>query len=308
MRRPPTSTATLRRFATDSARLSHHRRRVRHHPGGSRGALSCLAPPHLRDHHRGRVPSNCRRRRPDRARRRWPLRRLRANPGMRGCRHGHQMVRRLHTSAMSTARCAFTRQRSSPVSAQITQAAYDCRYPFWSPDGKRLYFISLARDRESLWSISAAGALPRSSLKTSIGPPSRPTPGRLRFFGTSAGGLSLARPRSGSGPRAAAKRRHRIPRPTLRWARATFSPDGRTLALSAIPRTIDVPPDARGWQLWVLPTSNGHPYRRLQSLSDVVPRVTNLAWMPDSRHLVLSLRSIGMESHLWMADLERDRA
>ena len=77
---------------------------------------------------------------------------------MRGCRHGHQMVRRLRTSAMSTARCAFTRQRSSPVSAQITQAAYDCRYPFWSPDGKRLYFISLARDRESLWSISAAGA------------------------------------------------------------------------------------------------------------------------------------------------------
>ena len=55
----------------------------------------------------------------------------------------------------------FTRQRAASVSAQITQAPYDCRHPFWSPDGKRLYFISLARERESLWSISAAGGTPQ---------------------------------------------------------------------------------------------------------------------------------------------------
>ena len=71
-----------------------------------------------------------------------------------------------------------------------------------------------------------------------------------------------------------------------------------------------MPPDARGWQLWVLPTSNGHPYRRLQSLSDVVPRVTNLAWMPDSRHLVLSLRSIGTWNRIcgWQISSVTERA
>ena len=55
----------------------------------------------------------------------------------------------------------FTRQRASSVSAQITQAPYDCRHPLWSPDGKRLYFISLARERETLWSISAASSTRR---------------------------------------------------------------------------------------------------------------------------------------------------
>lgn len=92
-------------------------------------------------------------------------------------------------------------------------------------------------------------------------------------------------------------------------AALAFSPDGRRLAVSAVPRTIGVPPEARGWQLWVVPLSGGEPYRRLQWMTDVVPRVTNLAWMPDSQHMVLGLTSLGTsESHLWMADVERDRA
>ena len=63
---------------------------------------------------------------------------------------------------MSIARC-----RSSRDSVQrrclrrSREAPYDCRHPFWSPDGKRVYFISLARERESLWSISAAGGTPQ---------------------------------------------------------------------------------------------------------------------------------------------------
>ena len=55
----------------------------------------------------------------------------------------------------------FTRRLSSPGSAQITHAPYDCRYPFWSHDGKRIYYASLARERESIWSVSAAGGTPQ---------------------------------------------------------------------------------------------------------------------------------------------------
>jgi eukaryotic-like serine/threonine-protein kinase len=204
----------------------------------------------------------------------------------------------------------FTRLRSSSVSAQITQAAYDCRYPFWSPDGKRLYFISLARDRESLWSISAAGGTPQVVIENVTRAAISPDGKTIAFLRDEhpedvVGAATLWFWTASSGE----QKYQGFHGVRFIEAAPAFSPDGRTLALSAVPRTINVPPDARGWQLWVLPMSGGQPYRRLQSLNEVVPRVTNLAWMPDSRHLVLGLRLIGtLESHLWMADLERDRA
>ena len=43
----------------------------------------------------------------------------------------------------------------------VTKAAYDCKYPFWSPDGKRLYYVSLATDRDGIWSVGAAGGTPQ---------------------------------------------------------------------------------------------------------------------------------------------------
>jgi serine/threonine protein kinase/Tol biopolymer transport system component len=204
----------------------------------------------------------------------------------------------------------FTRQRSASVSAQITQAPYDCRDPFWSPDGKRLYFISLARERESLWSISAAGGAPQVAIEDVIRAAISPDGQTIAFlrdeqpadvvgaatlwFWTASGG---ERKYPGFGDR------------SFNEAALAFSRDGQLLALSVVPRTIKLPPAERGWQLWVVPLAGGQAYRRLQWMRNAVPRVTSLAWMPDSRHMVLGLTSMGTsESHLWMADLQRDRA
>ncbi len=88
-----------------------------------------------------------------------------------------------------------------------------------------------------------------------------------------------------------------------------FSPDGRTLGLSMVPRTINLPPERRGWQFWLLPLSGGEPVRRLQWWSDPVPRAAAFSWLGDSRHVVLaraSLTSAG--SDLWVADVVEDRA
>jgi eukaryotic-like serine/threonine-protein kinase len=204
----------------------------------------------------------------------------------------------------------FTRQRTSSVSAQITQAAYDCRHPFWSPDGKRLYFISLARERESLWSISAAGGTPQVLIENVARAAIAPDGNTIAFLRDEhpddiVGAATLWFWTASVGE----QKYQRFEGQRFNEAAFAFSPDGKMLGLSAVPRTIDVPSDARGWQLWVLPLPDGQPYRRLQWMTDAIPRVTNLAWMPDSRHMVLGLTSLGTsEPHLWMADLQGDRA
>lgn len=204
----------------------------------------------------------------------------------------------------------FTRRLSSSGSAQITQAPYDCRYPFWSPDGNRIYFVSLAREKESIWSVSAAGGTPQVVVEDASRGAIAPDGVTIAFLrdeqpsdivGASALWFSSMR---GTETRYA-------PFDHLRFVEAalSFSPDGSKLGLSAVPRTIDLQADARGWQFWVVPVAGGQPYRRLQWWADVVPRVTSFAWMPDNRQIVLGVTSLSTPgSHLWMADLERDRA
>ncbi len=203
----------------------------------------------------------------------------------------------------------FTRRVLSQAAAQITHAPYDCRYPFWSPDGNRIYYVSLARDRDSIWSVGAAGGTPQVVVENANrGAIARD--GRIAFLrdeqpadivGASALWLRTS---SGTETRYAPFDRQRFVEGAL-----SFSPDGGTLGISAVPRSTDVQPEQRGWGFWAVPMAGGQPSRRFQWWSDVVPRVTSFAWLPDSRHLVLAVTSLSTPgSHLWTADLEKDRA
>ncbi|HUF69916.1 MAG TPA: protein kinase [Longimicrobiales bacterium] len=214
----------------------------------------------------------------------------------------------------------FTRGLSSPVAARLTDAPYDCKHPFWSPDGRRIYYVSRMRDRDGIWSIPSAGGLPQPVLenasRAAISPDGRTVAflrdeERADVVGTAA--LWLSTPPGGElihEAVEAAKRRYQ-PFEGLRFVEGAlwFSPDGRKLGLCAVPLSLNLPPEERGWQFWVLPLSGGEPVRRLQAWSEVAPRVSSFSWLPDSRHVVLGAVSLFTPgSDLWLADLEKDRA
>jgi len=204
----------------------------------------------------------------------------------------------------------FTRQLSSSRPAQVTQAPYDCKHPFWSPDGKRLFYVSLARDRESIWAVGAAGGTPQMVVENANRGAISPDGQTLAFLrdedradivGTSA--LWLSSPIGAEPKRSAAL--------DLRFVEGAlaFSPDGTRLGVCAIRRSVDAEAAERGWQFWIVPLSGGRAYRRFESWIDAAPRVTSFSWLPDSRHVVLGVTSLSSPgSHLWMADLDRNRA
>jgi Tol biopolymer transport system component len=206
----------------------------------------------------------------------------------------------------------LTRRITAPSSAVVTRAVYDCKFPFWSADGKRLYYVSRARDRDGIWSVGAAGGTPHvvveDALRGAISPDGR----ALAFLrdeqhGDVVGAVAvyIASP-LGSSPR-----RH-DGLGTLRLAEGelAFSPDSGTLGIAAVPRTIGLAPEQRGWQFWTMPvdpTARG--LRRLTHWTDVVPRVSSFSWLPDGRHIVLAVSTLSTPgTHLWVADLDGDRA
>src|SRR5262249_28053719 len=62
----------------------------------------------------------------------------------------------------------FTRRLSSPRTAQVTFGRFDATSPFWSHDGKRIYFVSQAQDKQGIWSVGAAGGTPELVVSDAI--------------------------------------------------------------------------------------------------------------------------------------------
>ncbi|MGB2715239.1 MAG: protein kinase [Vicinamibacterales bacterium] len=221
----------------------------------------------------------------------------------------------------------FTRELASQSPAQITEAGYDCKHPFWSPDGKRIYYVSLARTRDGIWSVGAAGGTPQivaeNATRGALSPDGRTIAflrdeerddilGRAAIYLATPGG---SEPWSKDAVEAVAKVYGGFD--DLRFIEAVlaFSPDGRSLGVMGVP-VINFPnpmtAESRGWRFWVVPfAESGRPVRRLGSWTDPIPRVTmtSFTWLPDSRHVILGVSSLTTPgSHLWMADLVKDRA
>jgi Tol biopolymer transport system component len=201
----------------------------------------------------------------------------------------------------------FTRAVGSPLRAQVTHSRFDCREVFWGPDGTRLYYLALARDREGLWSISSVGGEPEfimENVSRAALSPDGQTLAILRAAEDEYAGvyrLWLSSP-AGSPPTQYSREPfgdHMFFDGIIR-----FAPDASKLGVWGI-RAFKLSQQARGSpEFWVVPLTGAAPY--------VAPSVTKTApafaapfsWLPDSRHLVSALPQPRPGVHLWVIDTQ----
>jgi eukaryotic-like serine/threonine-protein kinase len=81
----------------------------------------------------------------------------------------------------------FTRALDQPVPTRITHGPRNCYYPFWSPDGTRLYFLSGG----ALWEVGAAGGTPETRAENVRTADISPDGKVLAIGRRDAGGLSI---------------------------------------------------------------------------------------------------------------------
>ena len=90
-------------------------------------------------------------------------RRCAPRPAYGGSRPGHPVETPWLTLAeVDGVLQIWERDPTSPSAASpATEAAYDCKYPFWSPDGKRIYYISRAKSVMASGPVGAGGGTPQ---------------------------------------------------------------------------------------------------------------------------------------------------
>ena len=201
----------------------------------------------------------------------------------------------------------FVRSLGSSMSSQITHAAAGV-VAFWSPDSSRVfYYENYMGSDTSLWSVAVAGGEPELVMKDFVTAALSPDGKTLALLRTEAGVTSVwISSLPGAPPR------KYTPAPFEKIALVgfpgiSFSPDGSKILLSISGTVAGGKAPAQEWWLIPYPGDSGRrPQRTLQALP-FSTFLSEFSWMPDSRHVVISLASNAQSgSHLWMADTQSD--
>jgi Tol biopolymer transport system component/predicted Ser/Thr protein kinase len=195
----------------------------------------------------------------------------------------------------------FTRAIGSPLRAQVTHARFDCQQPFWSADGTRLNYISLARTRDGLWSVSVAGGEPdlvmENVARATIAPDGR-TLAVLRTDDES-GLHTLWLWSPGNDPTIYSTgdfQNHKFLDATIQ-----FAPDARKIGLWGI----ENPQGNRASvTFWLVPLDGTRPHAAPAVADPSLMFAAPFSWLPDSRHIVSTLPRPRPGAHLWILDTE----
>jgi serine/threonine protein kinase/Tol biopolymer transport system component len=210
----------------------------------------------------------------------------------------------------------LVRYRNSPLATTLDAGLGWARPVRWSRDSNRIFFVGPANDASNgdgaaLYSVAVVGGEPERIIEIprypnaslDISPDNQALAVSVygRLNGAKATVLissPLGSPLRQYEPDPFASN-HFYSHPRLK-----FSPDGKHLLLIRSP-------DGRKEEAWLLPypPSRQTPRRTLEALPD--QRFTrDFSWMPDSRHIALSMDFRGgrHEGHLWIADTMSKRA
>jgi len=190
----------------------------------------------------------------------------------------------------------FMRSNGASTPAQLTRSTKDCFFPFWSPDGIRIYYIS----EQSLWSVGATGGTPAKILDN-VAQAAIANDGQT--FAVLRGAQNSYSLWIGDIARQKLSKYVNGPFGKLRalpWSYLRFAPDGKTLA-------VWLTLTGGRSEFWMIPISNGDPYKKLSMLEGSL-LAREFAWMPGGREIVYANRSeLSFGSHLWRADLRFNR-
>ena len=199
----------------------------------------------------------------------------------------------------------FKRSLDSSLSWQVTHSAFDCRDPFWSLDGNRIYYVSLAGEKDGVFSVGTAGGPPELVMPDALTADLSPDGRSLAFLrdegeqGGAALRLWIASPPDG------------VPRRYMRGVFANqlfsdgvvrFSADGAKLGLWAknwaayyqSPRTST---------LWIVPMNGTDPWAAPNVLGDLPNYPPYFDWLADGRHVVAAVEGRPSQGlHLWIFD------
>jgi Tol biopolymer transport system component len=197
----------------------------------------------------------------------------------------------------------YIRYLDSATPVQITHTEEDSSPLAWAPDGKRL-LLNIDRQPNAIWSIATVGGEPEIFV------PSLPA-SRLASFSPDNQSVAYFYPgdegRYGvwiSSPPTAAPKRY-LPDPygtkdVYNQPKLKFSPDGKQILLL-------MNGGRHGEEAWLLPYPPDPKRPPRMVLRDVRSGggTPGFCWMPDSRHVVLSLAAaVDASEQLWLADTQ----
>jgi Tol biopolymer transport system component/tRNA A-37 threonylcarbamoyl transferase component Bud32 len=204
----------------------------------------------------------------------------------------------------------FTKAVGSTGRSQVTHTKFDCQQVFWAPDGTRLYYVSLAKAREGLWSISAVGGDPELVMenvwRAAIAPDGK-TLALLRALDVDYGGVKTIWLSSPPGDAPTEYTRGSFAHRKFFEGSVNFSPDGSKLGAWITETPTGPTASGSGKPIpafWVLPLATGQPHVVPSPTPNLPNYAATFSWFPDSRHIVSALPYPRPGVHLWLTDTE----